>query len=101
MKLPVIQREDYTVYFEPVDYKGRYITFIHCDVHNQWTKSVKESLQTDFNSLIGLRSDPIFCLHDKEDRKHRKFINMFGFKYLYEGEELDNKQIFVLEIDNG
>jgi len=97
MKLPIIERPEYTVFFEPVPYKDHILTFIHCDIRSKWSKSVKERLKRDFEVLTELRESPIFALHTIGDHKHLKFISLFGFKLAYEGSDLPDNQFYVLE----
>lgn len=77
LKVPVVNRREYTIKLERSDNK----TFIHCDVYVPWSKTVKERLAEDFNTLKSLHRDYIYALHDPDDRKHKKFLSMFGFKY--------------------
>jgi hypothetical protein len=90
-KIPVIYKKDYTVLFEAFADK----LWIHCKV-NKWSKTVKQSLKQDFNTLMSLVNLPVFALHDPEDLKHKKFLNLFGFVYLKDTLGKDNKprQIF-------
>lgn len=97
MKLPVIQRPEFSLYFEPIPSKGELLTFIHCDVHHKWSKSVKERLDKDFSVLMGLRESPVFAMHPKGDHKHMKFLIMYGFKYVCDSDVEPDKQFFVLE----
>jgi hypothetical protein len=92
MKTPVINTDDYTVYFEYVFDR----TFIHCDCH-RWSKTVKQQLKADFDKLVSIHRKPIFAVHDIDDIKHLKFISMMGFEYLFDF-PLDSgemKQLFV------
>lgn len=97
MKLPVIERTEYTVFYEPVEFKGTILTFVHCDIHTKWSKSVKERLKRDFEVLTELRETSLLAVHTVGDHKHLKFISLFGFKLGYETPELPNKQFYVLE----
>jgi hypothetical protein len=92
MKTPVINTDDYTVYLEHF-YDN---TFIHCDCH-RWTKTVKQQLKADFDTLLKLHRKPIFALHDIPDIKHSKFIHMMGFEYLFDfpTDVGEIKQLFV------
>lgn len=74
-KVPVVQRKDYKICLEEHAKQG---TFIHCDVYN-WHKSIALELQTDFTTLRNLHGGPIHALHDSKDRKHEKFLKLYGF----------------------
>lgn len=74
MKIPVVKTQDFTIYLEP--YQGH--TFIHCDVYH-WTKTVKKALKTAFKSVLRIAPEP-FALVTPEDKKHQKFVTLFGFK---------------------
>lgn len=76
LKVPVVTRSDYAIQFEHSDDK----TFIHCAVFAPWSKSVKEKLMADFETLKSLTSERIYAAHDPLDLKHEKFLRMFGFK---------------------
>lgn len=91
-KVPVIYKKDYTVLFEVFADK----LWIHCKV-NKWSKTVKQKLKQDFNLLMSLVNLPVFALHDPEDLKHKKFLNLFGFVYLRDTMGKDNKpkQVFI------
>tara|TARA_R110000737_G_scaffold348495_1_gene382422 strand:- start:176 stop:463 length:288 start_codon:yes stop_codon:yes gene_type:complete len=85
MKTPVIQSDDYTVYLE----YSFDLSFIHCDCY-RWNKTVKAALLADFNKLIQIHRKPIFAIHEIGDKKHYKFIEMFGFTFQNEIKGLDN-----------
>ena len=56
--------------------------FIHCDVYN-WNKTVKEELKKSFEALRELYRLPIYAVHEiTQDNKHKKFLNLFGFKHI-------------------
>ncbi len=76
MKTPVVFHNDYVVYLEFFD--GN--TFIHCDCY-KWNKKVKNSLQQDVDSLVKLHRKPIIAIHEIEDKKHRKFLDIMKFTY--------------------
>ena len=74
MKIPVVKSKDYIIYLEP--YQGQAV--IHCDVFH-WTKTVKNSLKSAFQSVLRIAPD-LFALVKPDDKKHQKFVTMFGFK---------------------
>lgn len=75
LKVPVIKRRAFTVYFEE-HIKG---TFIHCDV-NYYNASVRAEMIETWGLLRWLHGGPIYAQHDFSDRKHEKFLRMFGFR---------------------
>ena len=79
MKTPVILSKDYTVYLE--EYAGS--SFIHCDCF-KWTRSIKEHLFKDFNTLMQIHRKPVFAIHEIDDKKHLKFLLMMGFVFYKE-----------------
>ena len=81
MKTPVITSDDYIVYLE---YSFN-MTFVHCDC-NRWSKKVKANLKADFDTLVGIHRQPIFAIHELNDNKHLKFIDMMAEKYACQGE---------------
>ena len=95
LKIPVIQRPNYTVYFEGIQLpNGGVMVFVHCDVA-KWSKTVKTSLFRDFALLAELRKEPLYCF--RHDKKQQKFIEIFGFEYAYSLPE-HNLDIYQLEI---
>jgi len=93
-RVPVVKRPEYTIWLENVKNEA---VFIHCDVY-KWNKSVKKDLKQKLLTLLSLQADPIFALHDKEDKKHKKFLDIFNFKYVKDIECLDNtlKEIYMV-----
>ena len=92
MKTPVINTDDYTVYLEHFSNN----TFIHCDCY-RWTKTVKQQLKADFDKLVDIHGKPIFAIHETNDSKHLRFLNMMNFKYHSEfiGDDKHTRQLFV------
>lgn len=86
MKVPVVVTDDFILYLE--DDNG--FTFIHCDVLTKWTREVKNKLTKKFNKLVLDYGQPLYALHNKEDKKHEKFLKMFGFSYFTTITGLDN-----------
>jgi hypothetical protein len=76
MKTPVILSKDYTVYLEYFDT----MSFIHCDCLC-WNKAVKKALLIDFDKLVQIHRSPIYALHEINDKKHLKFLELFGFVF--------------------
>lgn len=83
MRIPVIHKEAYTVSLQLfIDVDDAEYTFIHCDIHTAWTKSVKQQLLKDFELLCSLNNQNYMTLSDVDDTKHHKFLRMFGFTKL-------------------
>ena len=99
MKVPVIEDDSFTLYLEV--YEG--LLYIHCDVR-KWAKSTKKKMKVALDSLLKKYKQPIYAPHTDNDNKHRKFLDMYGFKYVgiikdFDG---DNRTIFVKGVkDNG
>jgi hypothetical protein len=74
-KVPVIVRKDYTVSLE----RTSGMTFVHCDITGRWSKTVQKSLDQNWQALLHLHTDTIYALHTPGDRKHEKFLHLFGF----------------------
>lgn len=91
-KVPVLVRPHYKVLFEVFADK----LWIHSSF-TKWNKTIKQQAQQDFNTLMSLVNLPVLALHDPEDLKHKKFLNLFGFVYLKDTLGKDNKprQIFI------
>lgn len=77
MKIPVVQKGAYTIYFD----RKFDLTFVHCDVY-RWNRSIKQSLDKDWETLCLLHNEPIYATHVVGDKKHTKFLKMYGFKYV-------------------
>ena len=77
LKVPVVRRNDYTIYLEQAN---PCLTFVHC-VISRWTKETKAKLLADWASLKELHGGPIYALHPPEDEKHRKFLRIVGMRY--------------------
>lgn len=77
MKIPVVQRKDYTIFLE----RRHGVSFVHCDVY-RWNRSVKLQLHQDWEALCLLHNEPIFATHVVGDQKHSKFLKMYGFTYV-------------------
>lgn len=90
-KFPVVNRQDYIIYLE--DDNG--VVFIHCDVLTKWTKEVKKNLLVDFKLLTEMWNSDLFALHQPQDKKHKKFLKMFGFNYFESIKGLDNNDYDV------
>ncbi len=94
MKTPVIVKEDYILWYEPVSMDDSLHVFVHCDV-KRWSPRIKRALKEDFETLRSLTKMPAYALHDVGDTKHLKFLIMFGF--IHEIDLPEAKSLFVLE----
>jgi hypothetical protein len=94
LKVPVCRRKDFEILFEE-HIKG---TFVHCNV-TTYNASVKRELLECWDIVSYLHGGPIYALHDFSDRKHEKFLKMFGFSYF---KTLPNlQQIWIWRNNNG
>lgn len=93
-KVPVVEVDSFTLYLEPFD--G--LAFIHCDVH-KWNKTTKKNLDIALAYLLETYKQPFYASHDVDDNKHRKFLNMYGFKYFSTEKCLDGlyRQVWIKE----
>jgi hypothetical protein len=87
MKTPVVSTKEYIIYLE----EDQGFTFIHCDVLVSWSKKVKRHLKQSFDNLTKKVSKVLYALHEPNDKKHEKFLKMFGFTYLKHIIGLDGK----------
>jgi hypothetical protein len=89
IKHPVIERDDYTLFFE----YDKGFCFIHCNCI-KWTKTIKKQMLSD---LLMLQKEDIFAIHEIDDKKHAKFLALFDFKFLKDFVGLDglSRQIYV------
>jgi hypothetical protein len=76
MKVPVVIRDDYTMFLEFFD--G--ILWFHTDVH-KWTAEVKVKYLEDLNILQYLTNCPLVAMINQRDKKLSKFSKVIGFKY--------------------
>jgi hypothetical protein len=96
-KVPVIEDEAFTAYLE--EYSN--LLFVHCDVY-KWNKTTNKKMKAGLDFLVRKYNQPIFAAQIDNDNKHRKFLDMYGFKYIgvikdFEG---DNRTIFVKGVNN-
>ena len=76
VKIPVIIRDDYTMYLE--FFEG--MLWFHTDVH-KWTPEVKTKYLEDLNILQYLINSPLVAMVNQRDKKLSKFGKVIGFKY--------------------
>ena len=91
-RVPVIVKPNYKVFLE--NYKGS--TIIHCDVY-KWTPAIRRALHSDFGLLVYLKDDPIYAFHEIGDKKHKKFLELFGFEFVERvlGLDLKYRDLYV------
>ena len=76
MKVPVVLRDDYTMYLELHDAA----LWFHTDVH-KWSQEVKKKYLEDLNLLQYLVNCPLVAMVNQQDKKLSKFGSVIGFKY--------------------
>ena len=77
-KVPVILRHAFTVFLE----RTSGLTFVHCDLHVPYTKTVRAQIKADWYTLLTLHPEPIYALHLPGDRKHETWLRLFDFSYV-------------------
>lgn len=77
IKVPVVNRKDYTMYLEL--FEG--MLWFHTDVHG-WTSAVKKEYLKDLNALQNLVNVPLVALVAEEDIKLAKFGKATGWTKL-------------------
>jgi hypothetical protein len=77
MKIPVVSLPEFVLYLE----EDNGFTFIHCDVLTKWSKEIKKKLKEVFKEITASYNQELYALHDPEDRKHKKFLELFDFNY--------------------
>ena len=76
MKVPVVLREDYTMYLELHDAA----LWFHTDVH-KWSQEIKKKYLEDLNLLQDLTNCPFVAMINQRNKKLSKFAKVIGFKY--------------------
>jgi len=76
MKVPVVLRDDYTMYLE--FFEG--MLWFHTDVR-KWTSEIKVKYVEDLNILQYLINSPLVAMVNQRDKKLSKFSKVIGFKY--------------------
>ena len=77
MKIPVVNREHYTIYIEYFNE----LYWIHTDVY-KWSSEVKKEFLKDLNSFQSLVDSPLFGMVEDWNTKLGKFGETIGFTYL-------------------
>lgn len=93
MKVPVVLRDDYTMFLE--FFEG--MLWFHTDVH-KWTNEVKRNFIKDLDTLQTLVNVPLVALID--NIKLAKFAELIGFKYEqpFKGRDNEIYQIYSRSI---
>jgi len=73
-KVPVVNKPNYTIWLE--NYKN-IATFIHADVY-KYNKSVRQEFGKDLNKLMDLHQNPLYVLTQSDNKKLKKFMNIYG-----------------------
>ena len=76
MKVPVVLRDDYTMFLE--FFEG--MLWFHTDVR-RWTADIKAKYLEDLNILQYLINCPLVAMVNQRDKKLSKFGSVIGFKY--------------------
>ena len=89
-KVPVVIREEYTIYIELVDMT---YLFIHSDVH-RWNREVKAYYRRDLSTLASLSDIALLVYVDKANTKLKKFTELNGCTLV---EDRDTAYIYRVE----
>ena len=91
MKVPVVLRDDYTMYLELHDAA----LWFHTDVH-KWSQEIKKKYLEDLNLLQYLTNVPLLALVEEENTKLAKFGRLTGWNILTQVEVTQKKYtIFI------
>lgn len=77
IKVPVVNRNDYTMYLE--QYEG--LLWFHTDVR-RWSATVKAKYLEDLNLLQHLVAVPLVALVEEDNKKLAKFGEVTGWEVL-------------------
>jgi hypothetical protein len=76
VKVPVVQRQDYTMYLENFDN----VLWFHTDVRN-WSSNTKKQYMTDLDVLQHLSNCYFYALSEVANEKLIKFGKSIGFQH--------------------
>lgn len=79
VKIPVLERQNYTVYFERTPYGD---LFIHCDFVGRWNKATKKEFLEELFAFLSLVGEPIYAMPYKQNKKMQKFLKMCKFQQI-------------------
>ena len=90
IKIPVVNREHYTMYLEL--FEG--MLWFHTDVY-RWTATIKTKYLEDLNLLQYLNAVSLVAMLDQTNHKLIKFAKSVGFKYEQPFKGIDNKMYYI------
>lgn len=90
IRLPVINRPEYTAYIQSLTSNDTTYVFVHLDVR-KWSAGVMRSMLSDFNCFAEMFGFPLYAFNELDDEKHRKFLELMGFEYVTQLTGFDNK----------
>lgn len=90
IKVPVVNRKDYTMYLEL--FEG--MLWFHTDVY-RWTAEVKKEYLKDLDVLQRLTAVPLVAMLDEDDNKLIKFSETIGFKHVQPFVGQDNRMYLI------
>lgn len=76
VKFPVLERPNYTIYYERTPYGD---LFVHCDYFGKWNKNNKEEFLAEIFALFSLAGEPIYAMPYIQNNKMKKFLKMCKF----------------------
>ena len=76
-KIPVVNRQDYTMYLE--NFAG--MLWFHTDVH-KWSNAIKTKYLEDLNLLQYLVDVPLVALVEEDNKKLAKFGKVTGWRVI-------------------
>lgn len=79
VKKPVLERPNYTIYFERTPYGD---LFVHIDFFGKWTKNSKKEFLDESFALFSLIGEPLFAMPYIQNNKMKKFLEILKFKQL-------------------
>ncbi len=96
MKVPVVLRDDYTMYLELHDAA----LWFHTDVH-KWSQEIKKKYLEDLNLIQYLTNVPLLALVEEENTKLAKFGSLTGWEVLKHIEVNDKKYTIFIRSKHG
>ena len=94
LKAVVLENSFYTLWYE--QYQN--LTFVHVDVHVNYTPTVKQSMLRDLKTLMSLRSSPLFVFYNPaKNIPAIKLLKLYGFSFLQNVSCLDGsiREIYI------
>lgn len=83
------------VFCEFEDYNG--LTFIHVDLKKEWTREAKKQVQNEWELILKNHTNDVNALIRVDDKKLRKFAELYGFEWTQtvEGEDREQYDVYV------